>query len=297
MTEHRIGARRSARGLSRALVLGGGGVAGISWMLGMIDGLRRHGLDLAAADLIVGTSAGSCVGAAVATEALAQAVALQQRPETSEILVPFDGEAYTAKLTGLAGNAPDQRTALIRIANMDPLGPMVSEAQRRAVIAARLPVHDWPRQRLVVTAVDAQAGELVTFDRESGVGLVDAVTASCALPGVWPATTRGGRRYVDGGISSPTNAILADGHDVVVILVPIPTIGYVRENLDRERAALGSADVHIIAADEISLAAIGPNAQDPGRRGAALDAGRVQADREFDALAAKWSASPGRSAP
>jgi NTE family protein len=279
--------------MSRALVLGGGGVAGIAWTLGVIDGLRRHGLDLGEADLIVGTSAGSCAGAVVATGALAQAVALQRRPETSEVMVPFDGEAYIATVTRLATDAPDPRTALMRIANMDLVGPTVSEAERRAVIATRLPVHDWPRRRLVVTAVDAQAGELVAFDRDSGVGLVDAVTASCALPGVWPATNLAGGRYVDGGIRSPMNADLADGHEVVVILVPIPTTGYVRECLDRERAALGPSDVHVIAADEASLAAIGPNAQDPGRRGVALDAGGVQAEEELDALAAKWSAPTG----
>ena len=278
---------------SRAVVFGGGGVAGTSWMLGVIDGLRRHGVDLAAADLIVGTSAGSCVGAAVATDALAPAVALQREPETSEIVVSFDGEAYLEKVSRLATDAPDQRTALMRIANMDPLGPTVSEAERRAVIAARLPVHDWPHRRLVVSAVDAQAGELVTFDRDSGVSLVDAVTASCALPGAWPATTVAGRRYVDGGIRSPTNADLADGHDVVVVLVPIPTTGYVGEMLDRERAALESSDVHIIAADAASLAAIGPNALDPARRAVALDAGGAQAERELDAVAAEWSASTG----
>jgi NTE family protein len=141
----------------------------------------------------------------------------------------------------------------------------------------------------VVTAVDAQAGELVTFERDSDVGLLDAVTASCALPGVWPATNLAGRRYVDGGVRSPTNADLADGHDRVVIIVPLPMTGYVRESLDRERAALGSANVYVIAADQASLAAIGPNAQDPRRRRVALDAGRAQAERERDAVAATWS--------
>ena len=80
----------------RALVLAGGGVVGISWMLGLIHGLRRHELDLAAADLIVGTSAGACVGAAIATVALEQAVEGQRREDTSEIIVPFDGANYFA---------------------------------------------------------------------------------------------------------------------------------------------------------------------------------------------------------
>jgi len=158
------------------------------------------------------------------------------------------------------------------------------------VIAARLPVHHPPRWRLLVTAVDAQAGEHVTFDRDSGVALVDAITASCALPGVWPAATVAGRRHVDGGIRSPTNADVAEGHHVIVILVPIPTTGHVGETLDRERAALESSDVHVIAAHDASLAAIGANALHPARRVVALDAGGTQAERELDALAAKWSA-------
>jgi len=121
--------------MSRALVVAGGGVAGIAWMLGVLDGLGRRGLDLAEADLIVGTSAGSCAGAVVAAGALAQAVALQRQPDTAEIMVPFDGEAYIATVTRLAREAPDPRTALVRIANMEPLGPTVSEPERRAVIA------------------------------------------------------------------------------------------------------------------------------------------------------------------
>ena len=59
----------------------------------------------------------------------------------------------------------------------------VTEAQRRAVIAARLPVHDWPSRRLAVVAVDAHSGESRVFDHESDVDLVDAVAASCAVPG------------------------------------------------------------------------------------------------------------------
>jgi NTE family protein len=55
--------------MTSALVLGGGGVAGIAWEAGIIDGLRRAGTDLGAADLIVGTSAGSVVGTAVRQDA------------------------------------------------------------------------------------------------------------------------------------------------------------------------------------------------------------------------------------
>ena len=64
--------------MSKALVLGGGGVAGIAWEVGVIHGLMREGVDLSDADLIVGTSAGSVVGALVATGAdLEQAIETQ----------------------------------------------------------------------------------------------------------------------------------------------------------------------------------------------------------------------------
>jgi NTE family protein len=75
----------------------------------------------------------------------------------------------------------------------------VPEAKRRAVIAARLPAADWPQRDLRIPAVDAVTGEVVIFTRDSGVTLVDAVAASCAVPGIWPPATIGDRRYVDGG--------------------------------------------------------------------------------------------------
>lgn len=96
-----------------------------------------------------------------------------------------------------------------------------SEAERRKILAARLVSHEWPERRLVVTAVDALTGELEAFERGSGGGLLDAVSASCAVPGVWPPVTVAGRRFIDGGIRSATNADLAAGYGRVVILAPI----------------------------------------------------------------------------
>jgi NTE family protein len=109
----------------------------------------------------------------------------------------------------LSAAAADERTALKRIATMRAFGSPVAEAARRAAIAARLPIHEWPRCRLLVTAIDAETGELVRFDERSGVALIDAVSASCASPGLWPSVLIDGRRYVDGGIRSRTNADLA----------------------------------------------------------------------------------------
>src|SRR5260370_22782556 len=52
---------------TRALVLGGGGVAGVAWELGILTGLHDTGVDVRGADVIIGTSAGSVVGAQIAS--------------------------------------------------------------------------------------------------------------------------------------------------------------------------------------------------------------------------------------
>src|SRR6202020_3081095 len=86
--------------------------------------------------------------------------------------------------------------------------------------AHRLPAHGWPERVLRVTAIDIVTGELVVFDRDSRVELVDAVAASCAVPGAWPPVTIGDRRYMDGGIGSTINLEIADDCAEAVVLVP-----------------------------------------------------------------------------
>ena len=71
---------------STALVLGGGGVTGIAWELGILKGLADEGVDLSTADLVVGTSAGSVVGAQVTSgQSLDELYAGQLEPADSEI--------------------------------------------------------------------------------------------------------------------------------------------------------------------------------------------------------------------
>ncbi len=53
---------------------------------------------------------------------------------------------------------------------------------------SRLPVHDWPKTRLEIVAIDAGSGERIALKRESGISLIDAVAASSVLPCVYPAT-------------------------------------------------------------------------------------------------------------
>ena len=132
----------------------------------------------------------------------------------------------------------------------------VPEAERRAVIAVRLPQHGWPSRKVAVVAVEAHTGDARVFDKDSGADLVDAVTASCAIPGIWPPVTIGGGRYIDGGTRSVVNADLAAGDQRILILAPMAD-----PSLDEQVAALMAAgdevQVQVITPDEESTAASG----------------------------------------
>ncbi|WP_425244489.1 patatin-like phospholipase family protein [Streptomyces citrinus] len=210
----------------RALVLGGGGLAGIGWMSGLLHGLAEAGTGLWDADTVIGTSAGAVVGAQL-TSGLLTPERLYER----QLAVP------KGELTGHLGSTATFRYARAALSSRSiesygrKLGRLAldartpAEAERRAVIAGRLVSHDWPDRRLLVTAVQARTGAFRVFDGSCGVGLVDAVAASCAVPGVWPPVTLDGDRWIDGGTRSPANAHLAEGHDRVVVVAPIAAGG------------------------------------------------------------------------
>ena len=273
----------------RSLVMSGGGAPGAAWMLGMLDGLLGGGVDLGEADLIVGTSAGALAGAPLASGMLDRAVAIYQRSQIPFFRAPVTSDEFMTAAAGVAAAAPDPQEAVRRISNLDPLGSrVVSKIDATNLFAALLPLEAWPEKRLVITAVDTDSTCRATFDAHSGVQLLDTVRASCAVPGVFPSVTIDGRRYADGGLRSPFNADLATGHGVVIVLSPLRTNAYVQQLLEADIASLGDARVHVIMADEASLAAIGPDLLSTETANAAVDAGRAQAAREGDALRSIW---------
>jgi NTE family protein len=168
--------------------------------------------------------------------------------------------------------------------------PTISEAARRAVVASRLPQAGWPDRSLLLTAVEAETGTLVVFTKESGVSLLDAVSASCAVPGVWPPVTIGDLRYIDGGIRSRTNADLAAGSDRVLIITPSqPDIRQPWGNLDDEIAQLQPADAHVIYADDASQDAFGTNPLSPTTRRPSAVAGRAVGRAASAGVGSFWS--------
>ena len=280
----------------RALVLGGGGVAGVAWELGILMGLYDTGVDVRGADIIIGTSAGSVVGAQITSgtdlESLFNAQ-LTPIDQTKERKVEFDPvQMMEAFSQAVAGAGPDPKAIRARIGAYALAVPAVPEAERRAIIETRLPVHTWPQQRLLIVAVDTGTGEEYIMDRTSGVLLVDAVSASCAVPGIWPPVTIAGHRYMDGGVRSATNADLAHGYDRILILNPLGVnANFLGAGLDAEVAALEreGSQVLVIAADAASTTAIGLNPLDPETRQPSALAGRAQGREHASLVAALWS--------
>src|ERR1700677_148088 len=92
-------ARRCMVATGSTLVLGGGGVAGIAWITGLLAGLADAGHDVTGVDLIVGTSAGSTVGAQLGSGvSLEELYARQTEPDrqTPEIMADLDLEKFGA---------------------------------------------------------------------------------------------------------------------------------------------------------------------------------------------------------
>ncbi|QFU90504.1 patatin-like phospholipase family protein [Amycolatopsis sp. YIM 10] len=275
----------------RALVLGGGGITGIAWEWGMLTGLAEAGVDLTGADLVIGTSAGSVVGAQVAS-GVEPAVRYQAQLEPPDgelaatlgrglmlrfalaLLGPPSGERFRARVGRIALRARTE----------------AAEADRIAVIESRLPVRDWPERRLLITAVDAVSGRFRAFDRHDGVPLVHAVAASCAVPGVWPPVTIDGRRYIDGGVRSGSNADLAAGADRVVVLAPLPRgIGPMTPVGKQVEVLRERSEVELVSPDRAALEAFGRNVLDPAARAAAARAGYAQAKSEVERVGAVWA--------
>jgi len=271
----------------RALVLGGGGVTGVAWELGMLAGLAESGVDLRDADVFVGTSAGSVVAAQITSgtdlEELYQAQISGYGAEAAARL----GLRTMAALGWAAVSTRTPQAFRVRVGRMALAARTVPEQQRRTIIESRLRSPDWPERALRITAIDAATGELVVFDKDSGVALVDAVGASCAVPGVWPPVTIDGRRYIDGGIRSSANADLAAEYARVVVLAPITRGGGPMTPAAQQVAALPRAI--LVGPDAASVKAIGRNMLDPARRAGSARAGRAQAASVAAAVADVWS--------
>jgi len=265
-----------------ALVLGGGGITGIAWELGILKGLADAGVDVTGADTVTGTSAGSVVGAQVTgTRSLDEVYATQLAPPDHVIGAKVGRATMFRLVPPMLVPGSDERK-LRRIGRMSMRAHPPGGTERLEVIRSRLGDVPWPDRDLRITAVEAETGAFVVFDRDSGVELVLAVAASCAVPLVWPAVAINGRHYVDGGMRSTANVDLARGADAVVVLAPIPQAFSKSTSIKAQLQRTGATRWVVITPDAQATADIGRNLLDPAQRAAAARTGLRQAADEAE---------------
>ena len=277
-----------------ALVLGGGGVAGVAWITGVVAGLADEGIDLRDAQQILGTSAGSTVGAQLwSGESLDALFARQADPahQTPELSPPWSRIARIVRyVPGHGARSPIRTNAYARSpawrSTATPSAkPNAARSSPDGCRRTRGPRNASPLRRS--TPKPASCGCSTPLPASS---LVDAVAASCAVPMIWPATTIQGRRYVDGGMRSAENADLITGARSVLILSPsgIDAASLRGIGLRKEVEGLeaNGMRVAVIEPDADARSAIGFNPLDPDTRTPSATAGRAQGRREATRIGA-----------
>jgi len=236
-------ARHSSRRRA-GLVLGAGGVLGAAWMTGALASLADL-LPCAAGDvdLIVGTSAGSVLAAALRCHAPFEDVVAWQRGQATGLLRESAAlAAHDGPLPPLPrwrfGSVPLAWAALVTPHRVPPWVAASAwlphgrgqHAALRSLVTGLQVAFDgpsssgWADDRTWISAVDYDSGQRVLFGREGAprASLPDAVVASCSIPGWYEPAVIGGRRYVDGGVRSMTSLDVLGGTDVQDIYVLAP---------------------------------------------------------------------------
>jgi NTE family protein len=250
------------RTMKVGLVLGAGGVMGGAWLTGGLDALAREtGWDPADADYVVGTSAGSMIGALCASGIPPWFMVAHSMGESFDEVVDARGRP--------ASEADRSAGAVFRVRHLPSVGPgswplifrslasptsytaatvlsgwlpkgMISTEPLREQIRRVVPEGWSPHPNLWIVACDYATGKRVAFGRDDApeAELADAVAASCAIPGFYHPVTIAGRRYVDGGIRSTSNLDVLRGRelDLVICLNPTSTLHPMRAALNPSAA-------------------------------------------------------------
>ena len=285
-------------GAARAVALGGGGEWFVAWMVGYANGLLEGGVDLAKADVTIGTSAGSMVGAAIKGGRLAEFTEALQRLGANP--------AMANKELNISAGAPSQARARTVMGQTDAITPATLQEIGRAAMAARNAPDDkyvasvggllgltaWPEGHWT-TSTDCYTGESLIAGIASGIPIAQACAASSSLPGVNGPTWQGDRLCMDGGVSSSsTHAEMLMGAKFVLIIGMFdfkanppkqvnPSFGIAERvnpgTAEREAAALRAkqSTVHVTIAnpnpntDFMDASTIGPAIADGVARGKA----------------------------
>ncbi|MFD9125342.1 patatin-like phospholipase family protein [Kitasatospora sp. NPDC059571] len=277
----------------RAVVLGAGGLVGMAWTAGLACGLRRGGVDLGRADLLVGTSAGAIIAALLATGQDPGRLATPVRPAESGSTPPqVDGRRLGEAFAVLGDAASDPAGARRRVGRIAVAAETGPEQAHIARMRAMVGTDQWPDRQLLIPATDTESGEQEVFDGASGAPLSCAVAASTAFPGIYPPITVDGRRYMDGSLRSATNAALAARARTLVVIDPQAHL-FPDELLHQELAIAAADTVVTVEPDPASLRAFGPDLNDRTAWEPAYRAGLRQAADATEQLRLVWRTGSG----
>lgn len=271
---------------TRAVVCGGGGVAGLAWMVGYLHGATVSGIPLREADLVVGTSAGAVAATLLRT---AGRLSPSFRRLSKEDDLPFEafppGAGFTTAVPRILAETTDPGAyarAFLDLSLTVPATEPVVEARLRT-LQERTGTTCWPVGDLLITILSHRTGERRVLTQDSGVGVLTALAASCAVPGVWPAVPLpDGDLGVDAGPLSATHADLTQDAERVLILQPVPNL---QGDLPAEADVLDRA-VIIEPAQPLE----GITNGDP--RVVACLAGFAQARAQTELLRSAWGTAP-----
>jgi NTE family protein len=248
-------------GVRRGLVLGAGGVLGLTWMIAALAALEtEEGFDARDVEVCIGTSAGSVLAALLGcgigvdvTLRHQQGIPLPVDPDISwdydrdsgKSVPPRPGLGVgSPRLLLAAARHPGRVPPMAAFSAVLPRGRGTLRPLHRMLetVSAPLDGEGWPSApRTWIVAMDYGSGSRTAFGRPGAppAALADAVTASCAIPGWYAPVVINGRRYVDGGTLSPTSLDLLAGAglDEVFVLAPMVSFAY-----DRPRSAMARAE-------------------------------------------------------
>ncbi len=289
---------RYGDGLGLGVSLGGGGVFFVAWQVTYLFELAQRGIDLAGADRVVGTSAGSLVAASLTAGRLRrlhrELGLLSHLPRVLGALVPSSRlKPSQERAVEKFRHAADADPAVVRSIGhaalaADAPGPSVMSRNVGLVLASR----KWPAPELHITCVDAFTGERCVVTKAANVGIARAVAASSAVPGLFAPQPIGDRRCMDGGVSGTGTHLdllagarrvvvlsLTDGSDVVAGLMTMSpgAAEQEHENLEASGTKLFLRVPEAVDIETLMDPTAVPAAIALGRRQAAADADELRA--------------------
>lgn len=294
-------------GATRAVSFGGGGEWFLAWMVGYANGLLESGVDLSKADVTIGTSAGSIVGAAIKggrlhelTQAL-QALGGNPAMANKELNITLGADSQVRARTVMGDTTEITTATLQEIGRAAMASHNAPDDEYVSSIDGLLGLTAWPAGHHT-TSTDCYTGEPVIVSADSGVTIAAAAAASSSLPGVNGPTWLGDRLCMDGGVStSSTHADMLAGAKSVLIIGMFdfqanppkhvnPSFGIAERvnpgTAEREADGLRSkgSNVHVTIANPDPQT----NFMDPATIGPALQAGQAAGKHDAIAVAALW---------